>query len=287
MESETGNGVTLLWIDDNGFLEKTEEAVFIKSMKIGEFIMIRSAPLHHPPHKVRAWLSLLKNSADYRDHFNASKLLDRKMTFEQLEISPGAIILFEKQSIDSEEWFLEKLHSGQTVAPEIFRNNPEPVVPKGINPQLYTQSPVFPDKLTTPTPTQQRPTHQPIAFVSPSVSQHYPHSHFDPMMSQFNIGHILSSFNPSHIPMQDPNFRHRLHHGGGPGSAHGDIELNLAGEDKQIQEVILKSIQQAKAEEETRKQEEKNNKKKKLKLKRYKISLKQHKTRLKNPLKQY
>jgi len=134
MESQKENGVTVLWIDDNGFLEKSEESIFIKNMRISEFILIRSAPLHHPPHKVRAWLSLLKNPKDYRDHFTSSKLLDKKMTFEQLEILPGAIILLEKQSIDSNEWFLDKLQTGQTVATDITIRliDTEPVVYRGI-----------------------------------------------------------------------------------------------------------------------------------------------------------
>jgi len=263
MESQKENGLTVLWIDDNGFMEKKEEIVFNKSMRISEFILMRSAPLHHPPHKVRAWLSLLKNSTDYRDHFTSSKLLDKKMTFEQLEISPGAIILLEKQSIDSNEWFLDKLQTGQTVVPDIVRLiNPEPGVHRGISPHLYTLNPIFPDKLT-PTPTQSKPTQQPM-------TQQLPHAHFDPMTSQIHFGHMVSQYNPSNIPFHDHNPRHRPHHPGytvgGLGSYH-EMDLNLVGEDKQIQEVILKSIQQAKIEEDVRKEEEKKQKEKEAKIK--------------------
>jgi len=143
------------------------------------------------------------------------------------------------------------------------------------SPHLYSHSPVFPEKLT-PTPTQSRPTQQPIQ------PHHIPHSHFDPMMSQIHFGHMLSQINPSNIPsnvssnvpsnvpLHDHNPRHRIHHPGysiGGLGSHHDVDLNLAGEDKLIQEVILKSIQQAKVEEDVRKEEEKRQKEKEAKIK--------------------
>jgi len=220
--------LNILWIDDSGGLERTESVEFSKTMRLGDFINRQCAPIHHPPHKVRAWLSILTDPTDYREHFMVSKILDKKLTFEQLEIIPFQSILFEKQSIDNSVWFMDNLTTIK--ASRAIKHMPQP---------SFTSPPSH----HQPIPLQDPNHFQSVLFPNQQIPIHtHPH-----MMNQNRIPREIShSPEFSGLPFIDPNLYRRQQE-----------EQQLSSEEKIMQEVIYESLKEYRKEDDKRKETEK------------------------------
>jgi len=226
MEKETT--LNILWIDDSGSLERTESVEFDKTKRLCDWINLHCAPIHHPPHKVRAWLSILTDRPDYREHFMVSKSLDKQLTFEQLEILPFQTILFEKQSIDSTVWFMDNL---TTIKSSRVQNHiPQPT----FTPSHFQ-------------PISQAPN-QPLLFHNQQLPL--------PMMIM-NQNRI-----PREIPHNERETPVEFNSGLFPGlyrNKQQEEQQQLSSEEKIMQDVIYESLKEYRKEDDKRKATEKKN----------------------------
>jgi len=246
----------VLWLNEGGNLEKEQTVPYQKSSTVRDFIYTLCSPIHHPPHKVRIWLSM-KGSVDKTQKIYNSdgwKLLeDRKKTLEEYNVAPNETILVEKQSIDTCIWFFDKIAAEK-------QNNPQTVhhqVPQSsfMTPQLNSQFQhyqVSRQQAEMGRPPQDRSVH------SSRIDDHSREMFYQ--MTDFPMGP-----SPAIYPMHSSGNRMmgggygggHTHMGGGGGGGGGGFSHN---EDEMLQEVLLMSLKEAKVQEEKKKEEEKKKK---------------------------
>jgi len=229
---------------------------YTKTMRLGEFIIHLCAPIHHPPHKVRAWLSLLKDPKDYRDHFPVSKLLtNRKFTLEQLEIVPFQTLLFEKQSIDTGLWFFDKLSAikeNRDTDSTHYQPSPTTTTTTAVTHPFQTISPV--SSVNEIPPQLLSPTHQPQTMFPYQNTTFSPNNYYqqqpynNPPRDRIPLSHSPDYALPFPI---ESNFSRN--------NRQQQEEQPLSPDEKLMQTAIYASLQEARKDDEKRKAVEKKN----------------------------
>jgi len=238
----------VLWLNDGGNLEKAQTVPYQKSSTVRDFIYTLCSPIHHPPHKVRVWLSM-KGSVDRTQKIynnDGWKLLeDKKMTLEEYNVAPNETILVEKQSIDSGIWYFDKIAAEK---PQTVHQVPQSSF---MTPQLNSQYQHY--QISRQQAEMGRPERPPHggdrSFHSSRIDDHHRE-----MFYQMNDFPMVSS--PGIYPMYSSGNSRMMGGGGGHGG-----QSNMGGggggfshnEDEMLQEVLLMSLKEAKVQEEKKK----------------------------------